>query len=157
MPDICGIEAMELIRRKGVYHPVVIISAYGDIEIAVSVIKLGACDYLEKPFDKERCINAIEYAISQLDADGILSDADGYEYLRLYDRLTRREKQIFQLIADGQTGKQIANSMSISYRTMEKHKANVLKKMGVSSVTEIVHILYKIKDMPAYQKDESSP
>lgn len=155
MPEICGIEAMELIRRQRVYHPVVMMSAYGDIEKAVSAVKLGACDYLEKPFEKEKCIKAIQYAKSQLDADGNLSDADGHEYLRLYDSLTRREKQVFHLIADGQAGKQIANAMSISYRTMEKHKANVLNKLGISSATDIVHILYKIKDVPGYQKDES--
>lgn len=155
MPEICGIEAMELIRKQRLYYPVVMMSAYGDIEKAVSAVKLGACDYLEKPFEKEKCIKAIEYAKSQLDADGNPSDSDGHEYLRLYDGLTRREKQVFHLIADGQAGKQIANSMSISYRTMEKHKANVLNKLGISSATDIVHILYKIKNLPGYHKQEN--
>lgn len=155
MPEICGIESMELIRKQRLFYPVVMMSAYGDIEKAVSAVKLGACDYLEKPFEKEKCIKAIEYAKSQLDQDGNLSDAKSQEYLRLYEGLTRREKQVFHLIADGQAGKQIANAMSISYRTMEKHKANVLSKLGISSATDIVHILYKIKDLPGYQKYEN--
>ncbi|MCR9233304.1 MAG: response regulator [bacterium] len=153
MPEICGIESMELIRKQRLYYPVVMMSAYGDIEKAVSAVKLGACDYLEKPFEKEKCIKAIEYARSQLNEEGGPADADSQEYLGLYDNLTRREKQVFHLIADGQAGKQIANAMSISYRTMEKHKANVLNKLGISSATDIVHILYKIKDLPGFQKD----
>lgn len=153
MPEISGIEAMDIFKKQQLHLPVIMMSAYGDIEKAVSAVKQGACDYLEKPFEREKCLKAIEYALSLLDSSQNQSTEEGRDYLRLYDSLTRREKQVFHLIAEGHSGKQIANSMSISYRTMEKHKANLLNKLGISSATDIVHLLYKIKDMPGYKKN----
>tara|TARA_R110002111_G_scaffold258083_1_gene326811 strand:+ start:39799 stop:40440 length:642 start_codon:yes stop_codon:yes gene_type:complete len=153
MPEISGIEAMELFKERNLLFPVIMMSAYGDIEKAVSAVKLGACDYLEKPFERDKCIQAIEYTKTLLNLNEDDAEEGGLAYLRLYDGLTRREKQVFHLIAEGYSGKQIANSMSISYRTMEKHKANVLNKLGISSGTDIVHILYKIKDIPGYKKN----
>ncbi|WP_339729022.1 response regulator [uncultured Gimesia sp.] len=153
MPEISGIEAMQLFKKQQLHLPVIMMSAYGDIEKAVSAVKLGACDYLEKPFGREKCLQAIEYAMSLLEPNQDESNEEGRDYLRLYDGLTRREKQVFHLIAEGHSGKQIASSMSISYRTMEKHKANLLSKLGISSATDIVHLLYKIKDMPGYKKN----
>lgn len=153
MPEIGGFDAMKLIRQKQINHPVIMMSAFGDIEKAVAAVKLGACDYLEKPFAKEKCIKSIEYAKSQLELEDQQTKEIGQDYLELYNNLTRREKQVFHLIADGNAGKQIASLMSISYRTMEKHKANVLSKLGISSATDIVHILYKIKDLPGYRKN----
>ncbi|MFH1301471.1 MAG: response regulator [Planctomycetota bacterium] len=153
MPEISGIQAMELFKERNLQFPMIMMSAYGDIEKAVSAVKQGACDYLEKPFEREKCIKAIEYTKTLLNLNEDDSEAGGLNYLRLYDGLTRREKQVFHLIAEGFSGKQIANSMSISYRTMEKHKANVLNKLGISSGTDIVHILYKIKDIPGYKKN----
>ncbi len=153
MPEISGIEAMQLFDKRQIRFPVIMMSAYGDIEKAVLAVKQGACEYLEKPFAKDKCIQAVEAAHAIWIENSQEKDDNGMEYLQLYDGLTRREKQVFHLIAEGQSGKQIANSMSISYRTMEKHKAHVLNKLGVSSTTDIVHILYKIKDMPGYRKD----
>lgn len=155
MPEISGIEAMELFKKQELHFPVIMMSAYGDIEKAVSAVKQGACDYLEKPFEREKCIKAIEYTKTLLNVSEDDSEIEGKNYLSLYDSLTRREKQVFHLIAEGHSGKQVANSMSISYRTMEKHKANVLNKLGISSSIDIVHILYKIKDIPGYNKNSS--
>lgn len=155
MPEISGIEAMELFKKQNIRFPLIMMSAYGDIEKAVSAVKQGACDYLEKPFEKEKCIKAIEYAKSLLNTDEDDSENNGRVHLHLYNGLTRREKQVFHLIAEGHSGKQIASCMSISYRTMEKHKANVLNKLGISSATDIVHILYKIKDLPGYSKTDN--
>jgi len=156
MPEISGIEAMQLFEKRQLRFPVIMMSAYGDIEKAVSAVKQGACEYLEKPFAREKCLQAIETARIIWDQQTEETADNGMPVLQLYDGLTRREKQVFHLIAEGHSGKQIANSMSISYRTMEKHKANVLNKLGASSPTDIVHILYKIKDMPGYRKNGSS-
>ncbi|EDL60448.1 response regulator transcription factor [Gimesia maris] len=156
MPEISGIEAMQLLDKRQIRFPVIIMSAYGDIEKAVSAVKQGACEYLEKPFAKNKCIQAVETARTIWNQRTDETGDNGIQYLQLYDGLTRREKQVFHLIAEGHSGKQIANSMTISYRTMEKHKANVLNKLGVSSTTDIVHILYKIKDMPGYRKNDAS-
>ena len=152
MPDVSGIEAIEMFKEQNLQLPVITMSAYGDIERAVSAVKQGACDYLEKPFAKEKCINAIEYTKTLLNLNEDDSNNEGQGYIQLYDGLTRREKEVFHLIAEGHSGKQIANSMSISYRTMEKHKANVLSKLGISNCIDLVHILYKIKDQPEYKK-----
>lgn len=152
MPEISGIEAMLLFDKRQIRFPVIMMSAYGDIEKAVLAVKQGACEYLEKPFAKNKCVQAVETARAIWNENSQETADNSMKYLQLYDGLTRREKQVFHLIAEGHSGKQIANSMSISYRTMEKHKAHVLTKLGVSSTTDIVHILYKIKDMPGYRK-----
>ncbi|MCH9653108.1 MAG: response regulator [Planctomycetes bacterium] len=152
MPDVSGIEAMELFKKQNLSFPVIAMSAYGDIERAVSAVKQGACDYLEKPFPKEKCISAIEHTKTLLNLNEDDSKNESLGCFRLYDGLTRREKQVFHLIAEGHSGKKIASLMSISYRTMEKHKANVLSKLGISSSTDIVHLLYKIKDLPEFNK-----
>ncbi|WP_417378178.1 response regulator transcription factor [Gimesia sp.] len=152
MPEISGIEAMLLFDKRQIRFPVIMMSAYGDIEKAVLAVKQGACEYLEKPFAKDKCVQAVETARAIWNENSQETADNSMKYLQLYDGLTRREKQVFHLIAEGHSGKQIANSMSISYRTMEKHKAHVLTKLGVSSTTDIVHILYKIKDMPGYRK-----
>ena len=155
MPGISGIEAMQLLDKRQICYPVIMMSAYGNIEKAVSAMKLGACEYLEKPFAKEKCIRAVETARIIWNQRRQEPAENNMQYLQLYDGLTRREKQVFHLIAEGHSGKQIANSMMISYRTMEKHKANVINKLGASSTTDIVHILYKIKDMSGYRKNGS--
>ncbi|QDT92076.1 response regulator transcription factor [Gimesia algae] len=155
MPEISGIDAMQLLEKHQIRFPVIMMSAYGDIEKAVAAVKQGACEYLEKPFAKDKCIQAVETARVIWNQKAHETTDNDMQYLQLYDGLTRREKQVFHLIAEGQSGKQIANSMSISYRTMEKHKANVLNKLGVSSTTDIVHILYKIKDLPGYRKNSA--
>ncbi len=151
MPDITGHEALDLFKEEDLQMPVITMSAHANIEQAVAAMKQGASDHLEKPFTKEKCITAIEETKAAFNRNEIDSNDERLDYLSLFESLTPRERQVFHLIAEGQSGKQIANSMSISYRTMEKHKASVLNKLGISNSIDVVHILYKIKDQSEFK------
>jgi two-component system response regulator FixJ len=135
-----GIDGMELLRRlnSGTRKlPVIIMTGHGDVPLAVEAMKLGALDFLEKPFEDDRLIGMIETALTQNET-GSKSDALTADMAARVTSLTQRERQVMQGLITGQSNKTIAREYDISPRTVEVYRANVMTKMQANSLSELV-------------------
>jgi len=141
MPDIDGIEVQRLLAERGVTMPVVIMTGHGDISIAVRAMKAGAVDFLEKPFEKAVLLSAIEAAFERLMAAGnVASRAADAEVI--LSALTPRERDVLEGLAQGLPNKTIAYDLGISPRTVEVHRANLMAKLDVRSLSDALRIAF---------------
>ena len=135
-----GIDGMELLRRvnSGARKlPVIVMTGHGDVPLAVEAMKLGALDFLEKPFEDDRLIGMIEIALSE-QQDGSKSEAASADMAARIASLTQRERQVMQGLVTGQSNKTIAREYDISPRTVEVYRANVMTKMQAGNLSELV-------------------
>jgi two-component system response regulator FixJ len=139
MPGIDGIELLRQLNSSSHVHkpPVIIMTGHGDVPLAVEAMKLGALDFLEKPFEDERLLNMIEAALSQNESEA-KSDAITADIASRLASLTQRERQVMQGLVTGQSNKVIAREYDISPRTVEVYRANVMTKMQASNLSELV-------------------
>ena len=142
MPGMNGLELQESLRRQGLALAVIIMTAHGDITTVRTALKSGAVDFLEKPVDPAALLAAVRAA---LDADAARRRA-GMEAEGARQRLsvlTARERQVMELVAKGCHNREIAETLGISPRTVEVHKARVMEKLQVQSVPELVRIVLR--------------
>ena len=135
-----GIDGMELLRRvnSGARKlPVIVMTGHGDVPLAVEAMKLGALDFLEKPFEDDRLIGMIETALSG-QQNGSKSEAAMADMAARVASLTQRERQVMQGLVTGQSNKTIAREYNISPRTVEVYRANVMTKMQAGNLSELV-------------------
>jgi two-component system response regulator FixJ len=139
MPDIDGIELLKRLKAGGSLFPVVIMTGHGDVPLAVEAMKLGAMDFLEKPFEDDRLIGMIEAALRQA-APGIKSEAVTLEIQSRIASLSPRERQVMDGLIAGLSNKLIAREYDISPRTIEVYRANVMTKMQAATLSELVRL-----------------
>jgi two-component system response regulator FixJ len=139
MPDIDGIELLKCLKASGCLFPVVIMTGHGDVALAVEAMKLGAMDFVEKPFEDDRLIAMIETALREA-APGIKGEAVAIEIRARIATLSPRERQVMDGLVAGLSNKLIAREYDISPRTIEVYRANVMTKMQVSSLSELVRL-----------------
>jgi two-component system, LuxR family, response regulator FixJ len=144
MPDISGLDFQEKMRERDINLPVILISAYGTIPLAVRAMREGAFDFIEKPFDDEFMLKRIREAIS-FDIDRRADDQKVREAREQLISLTSREKQVMAYVVAGKLNKQIAAELGISAKTVENHRARVMEKMGIKGLAELVHIANLLK------------
>jgi two-component system response regulator FixJ len=139
MPGIDGIELMRQLKARGRAFPVIVMTGHGDVPLAVEAMKLGAFDFLEKPFDDEVLIEQIKAALQQ---GAAIAEADlqSREIAERIESLSARERQVLEGLLAGQPNKVIGRELAISPRTVEIYRANVMAKMKVSSVSELVRL-----------------
>jgi FixJ family two-component response regulator len=134
LPGRSGLEILEDLRRVSV--PTIMISGYGDIPIAVKSLKNGAVDFVEKPFSGEEIIRRLEKVIGEHrrtpEAPPLLHDHPGWEVL------TSRERDVLEHVVAGHSSKQTGSALRISHRTVEDHRARILRKLGVRNSSELV-------------------
>lgn len=139
LPGMTGVEALSRFAEEGVRLPVIILTGYGDVPTAVRSIQQGAVDFIQKPFNAQFLIERIQAAIAE-DAARLRSD----EMQSLIDErfrvLSPREKQVLSLVVDGRTSKEIARQLSISNKTVDVHRTNLMRKLEVSSFAELVRL-----------------
>ena len=141
MPEMDGLEVQQALNDRGVNMPVIILTGHGDISIAVRAMKGGAVDFLEKPFEKATLLAAIEAAFERL---GNISDqaVRASEAQILLGKLTPREREVLEGLAKGFPNKTIAYDLDISPRTVEVHRANVMSKLEVRSLSDALRIAF---------------
>lgn len=141
MPEMDGLEVQQVLSERGVSMPVVVLTGHGDISIAVRAMKAGAVDFIEKPFEKAVLLSAIESAFERLDdvegRAGRAADA-----AVLVAGLTAREQDVLKGLAHGLPNKTIAYDLGISPRTVEVHRANLMTKLNVRSLSEALRIAF---------------
>lgn len=139
MPGMSGLELQEqLITRKSTM-PVVFITGHGDIPMAISTMKKGAVDFLEKPFDETALREIVGRMFEQ--ANQRLSQAKAVrQHEAMLARLTSREQQVLERIVAGRLNKQIADDLGISIKTVEAHRANIMEKLQVTTVADLMKV-----------------
>jgi two-component system response regulator FixJ len=141
MPELDGLEVQKLLVERGVTMPVIILTGHGDISIAVRAMKMGAVEFIEKPFEKAVLVNAIEAAFERLAAsDG--ASARAADAQLILGALTPRERDVLEGLAQGLPNKTIAYDLGISPRTVEVHRANVMTKLQVRSLSDALRIAF---------------
>lgn len=139
MPGMSGLELQERLRAQGVFIPVIILTGHGDTATAVRAMKAGAFDFIEKPFNEQALLDTVERAIT-LDLEQRETQTKRAHVASRLSRLTAREQQILNHIVAGQSNRLIAEDLGISEKTVEAHRARVMKKTGVRTLAELVRM-----------------
>ncbi|MGB3864322.1 MAG: response regulator FixJ [Xanthobacteraceae bacterium] len=139
MPGIDGMMLLRRLRTEASTLPVIIMTGHGDIPLAVEAMKLGAFDFVEKPFEDERLIGTIDTALRQAD-DRLRSEAAAQDIAARLASLSPRERQVMDGLISGFSNKQIAREHDISPRTIEVYRANVMTKMQAHSLSELIRL-----------------
>lgn len=139
MPGIDGIELLKRLKTGRSSLPVLIMTGHGDVPLAVEAMKLGAVDFLEKPFEDDRLIGMVDIALKQA-ASGARSEAAVLDISARIESLSPRERQVMEGLVAGLSNKQIARDYDISPRTIEVYRANVMTKMQAGSLSELVRL-----------------
>jgi two-component system response regulator FixJ len=148
MPGIDGIELLKRLKADRRTLPVLIMTGHGDVPLAVEAMKLGAIDFLEKPFEDDRLIGMIDVALKQAES-GARSEAALQDIAARIESLSQRECQVMEGLVAGLSNKMIAREYDISPRTIEVYRANVMTKMQAGSLSELVRLAMRagaIKD-----------
>jgi two-component system response regulator FixJ len=141
MPEMDGLEVQRALAERGITMPVVVLTGHGDVNVAVKAMKAGAVDFIEKPFEKAVLLSAIEAAFERL--DNVVSGAvRASEASVLIAGLTGREQDVLKGLADGFPNKTIAYDLGISPRTVEVHRANLMTKLNVRSLSDALRIAF---------------
>lgn len=142
MPGMNGLELYEQLQARASTLPVIFITGHGDVPMAVSALKKGAADFIEKPFNDQDMLGLIESCM-KLDRAAAAKRAENASVTQRLDNLTQREREVLDLIIAGKLNKQIANDLGISIKTVEVHRSRVMEKMGANSVAELVQLVLK--------------
>ncbi|WP_332672758.1 response regulator transcription factor [Aromatoleum sp.] len=137
MPGMSGLELFEELKRRRSPLPVIFITGHGDVPMAVSAVKKGAVDFIEKPFGDRDMLALIEQCLAAERENRIKRRLET-EVARRLAHLTHREREVLDLIIGGKLNKQIADVLGISIKTVEVHRARVMEKMGANSLAELV-------------------
>lgn len=141
MPDIDGLQVQQQLAERGVTMPVVMMTGHGDIAIAVRAMKAGAVDFLEKPFERAALMLAMEIAFDRIAAaDDAAARAEAANVV--LGVLTPRERDVLTGLAQGLPNKTIAYDLGISARTVEAHRANLMTKLDVRSLSDALRIAF---------------
>ncbi len=139
MPGMSGLQLQEeLINRKSLM-PVVFITGHGDVPMAVNTMKKGAVDFFEKPFNETELREIVSRMFEQAN-DNLQKFTAQREHEAMLGRLTAREQQVLERIVAGRLNKQIADDLGISIKTVEAHRANIMEKLQVTTVADLMKV-----------------
>ncbi len=142
MPGMSGLELQRELNRRAAAVPVVIVTGHGDVPNAVAALKAGAVDFLEKPFDSDALLRAIEDALERVAAAP--SGTSRETVAARVALLTPREREVMELVVAGQPNKVIAHRLKIALRTVEIHRSRVMEKTGARSLAELVRMSIRL-------------
>ena len=139
LPGMSGLELQQYLNQRGIEIPIVFVTGHGDVPTAVSAIKGGAVDFIQKPFSYKEVVSIIRRAFAR-DTEIRQKRARQSRLAERLGTLTEREREVLQRIIEGKQNKIIAAELDISVKTVEFHRSKVMEKMGVDSVAELVQL-----------------
>jgi len=139
MPGLSGLELQQYLNKKQIELPIIVMTGYADVSMAVQAMKAGAVDFIEKPFDNEHLLQQIHVSL-QKNARTQSEQVRHRAAKEKTERLTRREHQVMEMLVQGHQNRVIAEKLGISSRTVEIHRAHVMEKLEARSLSEVVRI-----------------
>lgn len=140
MEGMSGLELQDKLLAEQSDIPLAFISGHGDLPMAVETMKKGACDFIQKPFDEKTLVPLVKHMLAQAAERHEIKQKTAHRDARL-TQLTERERQVLDLIVDGRLNKQIANDLDISIKTVEAHRAKIMNKLGVNTITDLLKLV----------------
>lgn len=144
MPEMSGLKLQSHLAQTGWTAPIIFITGYADITMAVEAMRFGAMDFIEKPFSDQKLLDLVQKALEQQEGIEQQHARDSEIQARLV-LLSPREQEVLAMLIDGNNSKLIAVKLDISTRTVEDHRANILKKLQAPSVMSLLGVLLKIR------------
>ncbi len=148
MPRMTGLDLQKKLQEMGSVLPVIFITGHGDIPMAVEAMRRGALDFIRKPFREHDLLERINEALN-IDEDAHRKAVDRQEIEERLSTLSQREKEVFDRVADGQMNKVIAADLGISERTVEVHRGQVMKKLDVRTLAQLVRVKIEMEQRAA--------
>lgn len=139
MPGMDGVELLRTLKGMHCLLPVIVITGHADVTVAVQAMKAGAAEFVQKPFESELILRLVRACLEDND-DAVDASSRRLRVLRRIESLTSRERQVLDLIMEGASNKLIASSLTISPRTVEIYRANVMSKMRADSLSELIRM-----------------
>jgi two-component system response regulator FixJ len=144
MPGMSGLDLMKHLNERGYAGPVILITGHGDVDMAVSAIKNGAFDFIEKPFDEARLLTSIRQGAERMRQNK--SEAAEIDELQTrFDSLSARQREVMELAVAGLSSKEIGIRLNISPKTVENHRAWVMERIGARNVADLIRKAMKIR------------
>jgi FixJ family two-component response regulator len=137
MAGISGLAVQERLNALGATLPIIMLTAHGDVPMAVEAMQGGAVDFLQKPYRDQALLDSVNRAL-ELDLGARQSGAEDGDLAQGLSLLTQREREVFDNLLKGGTSKEIARELDVSHRTIEVHRQNLLRKLGLNSVKELL-------------------
>ena len=137
LPELSGTDVLRQLRERGSLIPVIIMTGYADVTVAVETLKSDAVDFLSKPFSNQVLLNLIQKCVN-IDVQQRQHEATRRNYENCIDSLTTRERELLRLLVCGHSNKSSSREFNISVKTIEAHRSNVMQKMGVQNFAELV-------------------
>ena len=156
MPGTGGLDLFEELTARGLRIPVLFITAHADVPMAVRAMKSGAVELLEKPFNGQVLLDKIQRAVRD-DADRLARQAAHEEFRARFDTLTGKEREVLEMIRDGRPNKEIATHLEVTPRAVELRRASLMRKLGVSSLPELLRLTIGFDGFPKASQESSSP
>lgn len=144
MPGMSGLELQARLAAEKVHPPVVIITGHGDVPMAVRAVQAGAVDFVQKPFNEQALLDSVHRAIEQ-DAQQRGEVSKLKDIQDRLDKLTRREREVMELVIAGKRNKVIAADLGISQSTVEAHRAKVMEKMQASTLSDLMRMMLTLE------------
>lgn len=144
MPRMSGLELQQALNRRGWTLPLIFITGHGDVPMAVEAMRAGALDFLQKPFKDDDLIRRVQNALEQDARER--SELQARDALRQrFQALTPRERDVAQRIAAGEANKVVALELGLSERTVELHRANLMQKLGLRNLAQLVQFMLRVE------------
>ena len=138
MPGMSGLDLVRELKARNVGTPIVLITGHGDVDMAVAAIKVGAADFIEKPFDERRLLASVRDAIDDIRRRANLDEQN--DLPARFASLTARQRQVMELAVAGLSNKEIGAQLEISPKTVENHRAWVMERIGARNIAELVRL-----------------
>jgi RNA polymerase sigma factor (sigma-70 family) len=144
MPGMSGLDIAHHLNERRIIWPIILITGHGDIDMAVTAIKNGAFDFIEKPFDESRLLASIRQAVEKR-RQGESDAAELEDLAARFNALSGRQRQVMELVTAGLSSKEIGSQLNISPKTVENHRAWLMERIGAHNVAELVRMAMKIQ------------